>query len=144
MLQWCQKYNSHPNTLCPVSLSPEYLLSDVDVDVIVHFVSNIFAQLGLPFWWVHPLVVSSLMLDALYLTQIWWFLITYSNGLLLLHLLLWIALGLSAIISGLECLTRYNSIPTPDLNLVWSSGEIKISPFSGHWMFVLGAAGVLC
>jgi hypothetical protein len=32
-------------------------------------------------------------------------------------------------ISVLECLTRYNSIPTCDLNLVWSLDEIKISLF---------------
>jgi hypothetical protein len=39
-----------------------------------------------------------------------------------------------------ECITKYNSIPTPDLNLVCWPGESILSPMTVHLMMVLGGA----
>jgi hypothetical protein len=45
--------------------------------------------------------------------------------------------------SGLECLTKYRSIPTPDLYFDWSSLLIHGSPGLGRMTMVFGPAGVL-
>jgi hypothetical protein len=44
--------------------------------------------------------------------------------------------------SNLECMTRYNNIPTPDLNFVCCSNGINVSYLSGQFTIVLDGAGV--
>jgi hypothetical protein len=44
--------------------------------------------------------------------------------------------------SNLECLTRYSSMPTQDLNLVCSSAVINVSFLSGRFTIDLGGAEV--
>jgi hypothetical protein len=45
--------------------------------------------------------------------------------------------------SNLECLTRYNNIPTPDLYFVWSVADIRTSPCCRLQMIDFGEAGVV-
>jgi hypothetical protein len=44
--------------------------------------------------------------------------------------------------SNLECLTRYSSMPTPDINLVCSSAGINVSSLSGRFTIDHGGGGV--